>query len=110
MLPPVAPFLATLGVAAIVTRPAPHTTPIPTTGIWLEDRGDPQPFGTDFHLRAPRRVLAIPRADVPELPTGTTIAAPEVKGGPVKTWQRDHLAQPVDPQFWEVIVKETQQL
>lgn len=110
MLPPVAPFLAALSVPATVIRPAPHNTPIPTQAIWLEDRNDPQPYGTDFHLRAPRRVLAIPRADVPELPAGSTIAAPEVSGGPVKTWSRDHLAEPLDPQFWEVVVKESKTL
>ena len=110
MLPSVAPFLTALSVPATVTRPAPFATPIPTRGIWLEDRDDRQPYGTDFHLRAPRRVLAIPRADVPELPAGSTIAAPEVLGGAVKTWQREEIAKPLDPQFWEVVVKETQQL
>lgn len=110
MLPPTTPFLAALGVPATVTRPAPHNTPIPTTVIWIAERPNLQPHGTDFHLRAPRRVLAIPRTDVPELPAGSTIAAPEVSGGPVKTWARELLAEPLDPQFWEVVVKESKTL
>lgn len=100
---PVAPLLAAFGLAATVTRPAPDNTPIATTVIWLGLEDDPQPYGRDFTRREPRRLLALPRADVATMPRGTTVAAPEVVGAASKTWRVDGL-QAVDPDWWQVLV------
>lgn len=101
---PVTPLLAAFGVAATVTRPAPGNTPIATTGIWVDAEDDPQPYGTDFTRREPPRLLSLPRAEVPTLPRGTLVAAPEVGGGASKTWRVDRLAQPTDPEWWYAVV------
>lgn len=101
---PVAPLLAAFGVAATVTRPAPDTTPIATTGIWLDEAlEEERPYGTDFQRRDPRRLMAIPRADVSTLPRGTLIAAPELAGKVIRTWRVDGLAH-VDPEWWQGVV------
>lgn len=101
---PVAPLLAAFGLLVTVTRPAPDSTPIATTGIWLDEGLDEdRPYGTDFQARDPRRLMAIPRADVATMPRGTTITAPEIAGGATKTWRVDGLDD-VDPQFWQVVL------
>lgn len=96
--------LAAHGVAATVTRPAPDDTPVTTTGIWHSGPvEDPQPYGTDFRRREPRRILALPRADLATLPRGTTISAPETIGGTAKTWVVDSLDR-VEADTWRAIV------
>jgi hypothetical protein len=100
----VPPLLAVFGLPATVTRPAPDDTPIATTAIWVtEAMEESRPFGTDFQRREPRRLLALPRADLATLPRGTVIAVPEMSGAASKAWRVDGLDQ-VDPQFWRVIV------
>lgn len=97
--------LAAHGVTATVTRPAPDSTPVTTTGIWhtapLEEQ---RPVGTDFQRRDPRRVLALPRSALATLPRGTTIVAPETIGGDDKTWTVDGLER-VEGDTWRAIVK-----
>jgi hypothetical protein len=95
-----------LGVPATITRPAPLNTPIATTAIWLvEPVSDGQPYGTDFRRGAPRKVLVIAKADVPECPDrGTVIVAPEVAGESNKTWLVDGTDRVLADQ-WRVIVK-----
>lgn len=95
---------ATHGVTATVTRPAPDNTPIATTGIWeVAPKDDSQPYGTDFRKVDRRRVMALARADLPTLPRGTTIVAPETLDGENKTWVVDGLER-VDADTWRVIV------
>lgn len=104
---PVAPLLTAFGLAITVTRPAPDNTPIATTGIWVGGWvAETQPYGADFRRREPRRRLDVVRAAVPTMPSGTLIAAPEVKGGAVKTWQFEGFTdEQDDPDFWRVFVK-----
>src|SRR5688572_18387890 len=97
---PVGVLLTAFGVPATVTRPAPDTTPIATTRVWLPALEEPQPYGTDFQRREPRRRLALPRSVLPTLPRGTSVAAPEIAGAAVKTWTVDGLERAVDPDFW----------
>lgn len=93
------------GVDATVTRPAPDNAPIATKVIWvLEPVGDGQPFGTDFRRGDPRRVLAIVKADVPTLPRGTVVLAPDVDGGTVHTWLVDGIDRALDDQ-WRAVMK-----
>lgn len=94
------------GVAATVTRPAPDSTPISTTGIWAQTAPleDAQPYGTMLQRRDPRRVMAIPRADVPTMPIGTTVVAPETIGGTNKTWRVESLER-TEGDHWRVILR-----
>lgn len=97
---------AVLGVAAAVTRPGLDFTPITTTVIWgIEPVGDGQPYGTDFHRGEPRRTLTIAKADVPTMPRGTVIIAPEVEGESAKTWVVDGIERALADQ-WRVFVKQ----
>lgn len=102
---PVSITQAVMGVPITVTRPAPDDTPIATRGIWrpapLEDS---RPYGTDFQRVGPRRVMAIGKADVDDLPRGSIIAAPEVIDGVTKNWRVDGFDPQVDPYQWRVIL------
>lgn len=78
------------GVAATVTRPFPDDTPITTRVIWVtpitEDRLD---IGGGLQHRAPIRVAAVLKADVPTVPRGTVILAPPKAGDDEVRWQVD---------------------
>lgn len=93
------------GVDATVTRPSPDDTPITTRAIWSGPLEDVQPYGSDFRQRAPRKVLVLPRADVPTIPTGTIIAAAEAPGGEVKTWRFEGHDGPAQADYWRVTVR-----
>jgi len=96
---------AVLGVPATVIRPAPENAPIATTVIWVvEPVGDGQPYGTDLRRGDPRLVMAIAKADVPTLPRGTLIEAPDVAGGSNATWLVDGFDRVLADQ-WRAIVK-----
>jgi hypothetical protein len=93
------------GVGATITRPAPDNTPIAATVIWVvEPVGDSQPYGADFRKVEPRRTLMVPKADVPTMPRGTVIVAPEVDGESNKTWQFDGFERALADQ-WRIFVK-----
>jgi hypothetical protein len=96
------------GVDATVTRPFPDTTPITTRGVWVAPMDESQPYGTDYRKREPRRVLALPRADVPTLPRGTVIVAPEAPGGANVNWRVDGLDSSVVPGHLRAIVIQIQ--
>jgi len=80
---------AAFGVPATVTRPAPDDTPIDTEVIWLPPPPTDVPFGLELQRQEPKRILSIPLADVPTVPTGTLIACPEVLAGAVQQWTVD---------------------
>jgi len=85
--PPMAPALEALGLAIVVTRPAPESTPVATTGIWLTPLFEEQPYGSDLRRRDPRRLMGIARtADLDFIPRGSLIDAPEQLGGVSRTW------------------------
>lgn len=77
------------GVLATVTRPAPDNTPIETVGVWLPPATEGFPTGADFQRREPQRVMALRRDEVPSVPRGTLIAAPEKGGDAVQVWRVD---------------------
>ena len=92
------------GVPVTITRPAPDNAPIATTGVWLEPNTEDQPFGTDVRRAEPRRLLAIPRSALAMVPVrGTTVAAPEIEGGTVKTWRVDGVERS-DADHWRLFV------
>lgn len=77
-----------MGVPAVVTRPAPDDTPIQTTLIWVEQSTPDVPGGA-APRRDPRRVAALRAVDVPTLPRGTRVSAPELQSGPARSWKVD---------------------
>jgi hypothetical protein len=79
--------LDAFGVTATVTPPG--GAPIVTRGIWLHEVSDASPTGREFQARSPRRVMALPVADVGTLARGATILAPEPFGTTVLTWATD---------------------
>lgn len=72
--------LSAHGVDVTVTRPVPDDEPIEARGIWLTPTTEGLPIGSELTRREPRRVLALRRADVPTVPRGTLIVAPEKAG------------------------------
>jgi hypothetical protein len=82
-------MLDSLGVSATVRRPAPDDEPIETTVIWVGPLPMEVPISGEFQRQEPLRVLAIPLSDVPTVPSGTLIEAPEEKGLASQTWKVD---------------------
>lgn len=80
------------GVPATVTRPYPDDTPIETSVIWLQPITNDVPVGVDFQRREPERVLGIRLDEVPTVPRGSVILAPERVGSVVSRWRVDALA------------------
>ena len=73
-----------------ITRPMPDNEPIVgVRGIWLPPLVEDPPVGRELQRREPRRVLVLRRADVPTVPRGTVIVAPEKAGDPDSTWEVD---------------------
>ncbi len=81
--PDLAAALDAFGVAAEVTLPGEE--PVPTTVIWLPPVAL-QTLGVLSQTNRPLPVLALVKADVPSVPTGTQIDAPELEGGDIKSW------------------------
>lgn len=97
------------GVPITVTRPAPDDTPIVTSGVWLQrPLEEPRPFGKDVQHVSARKVLGIVRtAELQSVPRGTLILAPELEGGPIKTWRADGYDAAVEPDLMRVILMQT---
>jgi hypothetical protein len=81
-----------LGLEASVTRPAPDDTPIATRGIWVDPVTEDVPVGLDLQRRIAKKVMALPRADVPTAPRGTVIVMAERHAPSLpRTWRVDEL-------------------
>lgn len=76
----------THGVPATVTRPFPDATAIETNAIWLTPTTDGF-GGSDLHRQEPRRILCLNRDEVPTVPRGTIVLAPEAFGGATLRWR-----------------------
>jgi hypothetical protein len=72
------------GLDVIVTRDG--EDPIETRGVWLTTDTESLPSGSAFPRREPIRVMALRRDEVPTVPKGTVIVAPETHGGEDETW------------------------
>lgn len=75
------------GVPATVTPP--DGEPIETAVVWLPPVPTDLPGGFDLQRQEPKRIVAVPIADVPTIPTGTVIDASEVLGGAIASWRVD---------------------
>lgn len=103
---PLEPIFAAFGLAADVTTPDAES-PITTTVVWSSVETDDVPGGSAFQRREPLRVAGLKRSEVPTVPRGTLIVAPEVLGGAVKTWRVDGTDR-VDVDMVRVIVMQVE--
>lgn len=95
--------ISAFGVDAVVTRPYPDTTPITTQAIWITAEMDAVPDGFEVSRREPRKILAFSRADVPTLPRGSFISAPEHQDADPQRWRVDGFDRE-EPEHWRVVV------
>lgn len=82
---PLDPLFATFGVPATVTLPA--ETAIETTVVWPPPSTLEMPAPGEFSRREPQRVMALRRDEVPRVPRGTIILAPEQLGAEEQRWR-----------------------
>ena len=73
-----------LGVDVTVTLPGEDA--VNARAIWVAPNTELQPIGTDFQVANAKRVLAIRRSQVPMIPLGTRIVAPDGVGGGSANW------------------------
>lgn len=99
--PPFAAALDAFGVAATVTLP--DGSPVATRVVWQPPITEEYPTGSDHRRATPRRRLALPVVDVPLVPRGTIILAPEVSGDPSSEWSVDETER-VDNDHHRVVV------
>jgi hypothetical protein len=90
---PLDPIFEAFGVPATVTRPAPDEIPILTTGVWVSPLTLDMPPAMEFQRKESQRVMALTRTEVPTVPRGTIIEAPEMLGGTVQRWRIDGIEQ-----------------
>lgn len=93
------------GVAATVTPVG--GAPIITTGIWLDSLFEDPPLGKDYNRREPRRVLALRRDVISDLPRGSLIVAPETIGGTVRNWHVDSIEATRSDHIRAVVIPQT---
>jgi hypothetical protein len=74
------------GVDGVVTRPAPEDTPIEARVIWITHLTEETPANSDLQRHAPRRVMALSLSQVPTVPYGTRVVAPERAGESDRNW------------------------
>jgi hypothetical protein len=87
---PMAAALAAFGVSATVTRP--NEEPIVgVTVMWISPLTEMFPGGGDLKVADRQRVLVISLAEVPAVPRGTVIEAPEIAGASPGLWVVDAL-------------------
>ena len=94
------------GVPATVTPPG--EADITTRVIWLSPVVDDNPAGRELDRREPRRMMAISRTDVENVPRGTVIAAPEKHGGDSRNWQIDSTESTEPDHFKVIVIPETE--
>lgn len=75
------------GVPATVTVEG--LDPVETRVIWMTPVSEDVPIGADYTRREPIRIAALTRLDVPNVPRGTVIVAPEKGGGEDVSWVVD---------------------
>lgn len=95
------------GVPIVITRSTPDDEPVATTGVWVRERDEAPPFGTEQARRQPRKVLLIQRtAALSEIPRGSIIAAPELDSGQVLRWEVQGYDGPLTTTRMRVVLKQ----
>lgn len=64
----------------------PNEEPVDAVGIWLTPINEDMPTSAPFSGQRPNRVIALRRSEVPSLPRGARITAPEQSGGDSRVW------------------------
>lgn len=85
--PPFSAALDAFGVAATVTIP--DGDPVETRIIWQPPITEEYPTGSEYRRATPRRRMAIPLSDVPNVPRGTVVLATEGLGADPIEWTVD---------------------
>ncbi len=75
------------GIDAVVTLP--NEDPVDARIIWIANTPDQAPSSAGFSRQEPVRIVALRRSEVPIVPRGTRIVAPELGGGTDKAWVVD---------------------
>jgi len=81
------PIFDAFSVPATVRPPGADS--IETSGVWVTSTTEGRPGYGDLQRREMVRVLALKRAEVPSVPKGTAILAPETADGDVLRWRVD---------------------
>lgn len=63
--------------------------PVAATIVWMSPVQGDEASGFDLQRHVVRRVMAVGLAEVPELPTGSFISAPEPEGTYARDWVVD---------------------
>jgi hypothetical protein len=82
---PMDPIIQAFGLSVTVTPPSEAT--IETHGVWLAPITEEIPLGAEFQRTNARRILALRRDEVPTVPRGTIIIAPEKAGDTYQKWR-----------------------
>lgn len=98
---------ALLGVTATVEIP--YEDPITTTITWGPEFPEEQPVGREYERREPKRVMAIRRSVVPEIPRETVITAAQSVGETAKEWQVDGIDRVTRSHFHVIVSQVTRQ-
>jgi hypothetical protein len=100
--PSISDALEVFGLDAVVTVPG--GSPVPTQAMWQASRtGDYPTTGADLRRAEYRRVLVLPKAEVPEAPRGTAVTVPEQEDGDPKDWVVDSIDRD-EFDAWRVVV------
>ena len=95
--------LDAFGVDATVT--VPDGVPVATVVFWLPPVTVEVPAGEQFRRVEARRVIVVSKADVPQLPRGTVIVAPEVDGGDDRTWVIDEVQRVYEDHYRATVIE-----
>ncbi len=91
------------GVDATVTPPG--GDPTETKVVWLPPTTVELPAGEAFRRVEARRVVAVSKSEIPELPRGTIVAAPLVEGGDVGSWKVDEVQRIYEDHYRATVVE-----
>jgi hypothetical protein len=95
------------------SQPATVTPPggpaVSTKAVWLPSKAVEVPSGVDIRHAESRRILALPKADVPQIPKGTIVHVAEADGQAAVNWMidptfRNDPTLTADVDHWKVLV------
>ncbi len=95
---------AAMGAFALpATVTLPDGIPVETRAFWLGTTTEDLQVSAEFRRTEARRVLVVPRVDVPQIPRGTVISVAEYGGGPVLDWRSDAM-ESFQPDHHRIVV------
>lgn len=94
-----------LGVPATITPV--NGTPVATAVIWISPLTAASPSGGPLTRRDPTKTAAVLISDVPALPRGSAIQAPELEGGPVLGWRVEEFESGDVDQYRVIVVRDS---